>query len=73
MIGTNLKNHWLSQGIEINPGVSMEKLSAFEAKYRVLLPADLRDYFLTADLQLPQISTPLQGHQAAHAASRKST
>ena len=49
MIGISLKNHWLSQGIEVNPGVSMEELSAFESKYQVSLPADLRDYFLTVD------------------------
>lgn len=46
MIGTNLKNHWLSQRIEINPGVSREELNAFESKYQVSLPSDLRDYFL---------------------------
>lgn len=49
MIGISLKNHWLSQGIEVNPGVSKEELSAFESKYQVSLPADLRDYFLTVD------------------------
>lgn len=49
MIGTRLKNHWLSQGIEINPGVSTEELSAFESKYQVSLPADMRDYFLTVN------------------------
>lgn len=49
MIGTSLKHHWLAQGIEINPGVSKEKLTAFESRYRVSLPADLRDYFLTVD------------------------
>jgi SMI1 / KNR4 family (SUKH-1) len=49
MIGTSLKNYWLSQGIEVNPGVSKEELSAFESKYQVGLPADLRDYFLTVD------------------------
>ena len=49
MIGTRLKNHWLSQGIEVNPGVAKEELTAFEFKYQVSLPADLRDYFLTVD------------------------
>jgi hypothetical protein len=46
MIGTRLKNHWLSQGIEINPGVSNEELTAFESRYHVSLPSDMRDYFL---------------------------
>jgi SMI1/KNR4 family protein SUKH-1 len=49
MIGTKLKNRWLSQGLEVNPGVSEEKLSQFESRYHVSLPADLRDYFLTVD------------------------
>jgi hypothetical protein len=49
MIGTRLKNHWLSRGIEINLGVSKEELTAFELKYQVSLPSDLRDYFLTVN------------------------
>ena len=49
MIGSRLKNHWLSQSIEINRGVSTEELGAFESKYNVSLPADLRDYFLTVN------------------------
>ena len=49
MIGTNLKNHWLSQGLEINSGVSREELAAFESRYQVSLPSDLRDYFLTVN------------------------
>jgi hypothetical protein len=39
----------LSQGIEINPGVSNEELTAFESKYHVSLPSDLRDYFLSVN------------------------
>jgi hypothetical protein len=49
MIDRSLKNHWLSQGIEVNPGVSKEELRAFESKYQVTLPIDLRDYFLTVN------------------------
>lgn len=49
MIGTSLKNHWLSQGIEVNPGVSREELRAFESRYQVSLPSELRDYFLTVN------------------------
>lgn len=44
-----LKDHWLSQGIEVNPGVSIEELTAFESRYKVSLPADLREYFLTVN------------------------
>lgn len=49
MIGTSLKNHWLSKGLEVNPGVSTEELTAFESRYQVLLPADLRDYVLAVN------------------------
>ena len=49
MIGRSLKNRWVSLGVEINPGVSTAELTAFESKYHVSLPADLRDYFLTVD------------------------
>lgn len=49
MIGRSLKDRWESQDIEVNPGVSTAELTAFEAKYGVCLPADLRDYFLTVD------------------------
>ena len=30
MVGTSLKNHWLSQGVGVNPGVPKEELTAFE-------------------------------------------
>jgi hypothetical protein len=49
MSGARLKEYWLSQGLAVNPGVSQEELTAFEHKYKVLLPRDLRDYFLTVD------------------------
>ena len=49
MIGTSLKNHWLSQGLELNPGVSRQELTAFESMYQVSLPSDLRDYFLNVN------------------------
>jgi hypothetical protein len=49
MIGRKLKDRWLSQGLEVNPGVSIETLSRFESRYQVSLPADLRDYFLTVN------------------------
>lgn len=49
MIGSSLKNRWVSLGIDINPGVSAEALAAFESKYHVSLPADLRDYFFAVN------------------------
>lgn len=49
MIGARLRNRWLSQGVEINPGVSGEDLAAFEAAYKISLPPDMRDYFLSVN------------------------
>lgn len=49
MIGARLKEHWLSEGLDLNPGVSNEDLNAFESKYQVSLPGDLRDYFLAVN------------------------
>ena len=41
-----LREHWLAQNITIKPGVHEEALSRFETLYTVLLPRDLREYFL---------------------------
>lgn len=49
MIGRNLRNRWVSVGLDVNPGVTSEALAAFESKYHVSLPADLRDYFLAVN------------------------
>ena len=46
-IGESLKQYWLRQGIKLNLGASEIELFAFENKYNVLLPQDLRDYFST--------------------------
>lgn len=43
--GETLKHHWLRHGVDIEVGVSESKLNAFEHKYKVYLPQDLRDYF----------------------------
>jgi hypothetical protein len=45
-VGENLKRHWSSHDVEINRGASEGELNSFEAKYGVVLPEDLRDYFL---------------------------
>ena len=42
----SLRSNWLSRGIKINPGVSKATLQLFESKYKVMLPDDLREYFL---------------------------
>jgi hypothetical protein len=44
--GESLKRHWSSHDVDINAGVSKAQLDSFESKHRVVLPEDLRDYFL---------------------------
>ena len=39
----------MSQGLKTNPGVSVEELATFESRYRISLPSDLREYFLTVN------------------------
>lgn len=43
--GESLRKFWLRQGVKLNLGASEDALAAFEAKYNVHLPSDLRDYF----------------------------
>jgi hypothetical protein len=45
-VGESLKRHWSSHDVEINAGVSKAQLDSFESKHGVVLPEDLRDYFL---------------------------
>ena len=45
-VGESLKRHWSSHNVDINAGVSEAELDSFEARHRVALPEDLRDYFL---------------------------
>lgn len=40
---------WRSAGLTIRSGVQPGHIQAFESKYGVVLPADLREYFLTVD------------------------
>jgi hypothetical protein len=48
-IGESLKNFWLRYGMKLRLGASEVELREFEGKYNVLLPDDLKDYFLTVD------------------------
>jgi hypothetical protein len=48
-VGQILRTHWLLHEVEINDGVSEAALNSFERKYGVVLPADLRDYFLSVN------------------------
>ena len=45
-VGESLKRHWSSRDVDINAGVSKAQLDSFESKHCVVLPEDLRDYFL---------------------------
>jgi len=51
--GESLKRHWSSHNVEINAGVPEAKLKAFEEKYGVILPDDLRDYFRCLNGMVP--------------------
>ena len=44
-----LKNHWTSRRVKFNEGVSEKSIAAFECQYGVVLPTDLRDFFLTVN------------------------
>jgi cell wall assembly regulator SMI1 len=44
-----IKVRWASEGITIRPGASTEALDAFEARYGVVMPGDLRAYFSAVD------------------------
>lgn len=45
-VGESLKRHWSWHNVDINAGVSKAELDSFEARHRVVLPEDLREYFL---------------------------
>jgi hypothetical protein len=40
---------WAAEGIAIRPGNSPESLAAFEARYQVVLPPAVREYFAAVD------------------------
>jgi hypothetical protein len=44
-LGELLKGRWLRQGIKLRPGASKSEVTAFEAKYGVCLPEDMREFF----------------------------
>ena len=54
-VGESLKRHWSSHDVEINAGVSEAELKAFEEKYGVVLPDDLRDYFRCVNGMPPDV------------------
>jgi hypothetical protein len=46
MIGEKLTTYWKTNGVQILPGASEAQIEAFETKYQVIFPDDLRAYFL---------------------------
>src|SRR5262245_49545255 len=46
-VGQRLKDYLLSNGVLCNAGVSEDRLEQFEVRYKVRLPGDIRNYFLT--------------------------
>ena len=46
MVGEKLVTHWQADGLFIQPGVTGDQIQAFERKFHVTLPFDLRAYFL---------------------------
>lgn len=48
-LAETLKRFWLHQGVKLNAGASETELGAFERKYNVRLPEDLREYFATVN------------------------
>jgi len=45
-VGESLKRHWVTRNINVNSGVSEAELKAFESNNNIILPNDLREYFL---------------------------
>ena len=41
--------NWQSEDIPIRAGVSPNTIAEFESRYNVVLPSDVREYFLTVD------------------------
>ena len=44
-VGELLKTHWLRQGIKLRRGATESETAAYEAKYDVCLPEDMREFF----------------------------
>ena len=44
--GEKLITHWQADGLFIQSGVTEDQIQAFERKFHVTLPFDLRAYFL---------------------------
>lgn len=48
-VADKLSQYWASQKLPVRRGASPETVKQFEANHKVVLPAELRDYFLKHD------------------------
>jgi len=48
-IGEQLKEYWSRDVVFMRPGATASQIEAFEERYGVFVPADLRDYFETVN------------------------
>jgi hypothetical protein len=48
-LGQRLRDEWVATGLPVRPGVGLKEIRAFESRYGISLPPDLRDYFTTVD------------------------
>jgi hypothetical protein len=48
-IGERIRAHWEKQSVETRPGASLEDIEAFQTRYDVILPKDMRDYVTAVD------------------------
>ena len=48
-VGKLLRDSWVGRGVAVNPPAPSAAVEAFESKYQLRLPPDLRDYFLTVN------------------------
>lgn len=49
LVAQKLITHWQASGIFIQLGVAEVHVQEFESKYQVIMPLDLKDYFLHVD------------------------
>jgi len=56
-----IAQRWRQDGISVRPGVSLDVIAAFEARYHVRLSGDILDYFLALD-GMPEYATDSHLH-----------
>ncbi len=48
-VGEQMVEYWSSKNMSIRNGSTEQQIEAFEIRYHVVLPPDMRDYFLHVD------------------------